>query len=217
MEKIDAVNLCLHGIGASPVSTLDDENLDSNTAQFFIDRASEVLQDKGWWFNREGNWFLTPDAISGVIAVPSSVTDIISWGTSREAELGVRAGKVYDSVLHTFDLRDAVNADGKIEFVFINTLDFDDLPKIAKNAVAYLARRMFAQDVQGDETKWKMDKEDEIAAYSQLLSAESRNKKLNVFSHNADAAQITLGIGGPNGMYGMRTSSKVVFPRRRST
>lgn len=194
----DAVNACLRGIGAAPVTTADDDNLDAAIALQTIEQVSRDIQSIGWWFNKEKNWKLTPDT-NGTILTPNNAIDVIDWGASREADLAIRGNKMYDTLNHTHDLRDLVLCDGTIEFMFIVELSFTDLPPQAQYAVMYTARRMFAQDVEGDAQRWKFTNFDEERAMTRLQAAEMRNKKSNFLNHNAVASNMLAKVGGQNG------------------
>lgn len=208
----EAVNLCLRGIGRSPVTNADDPDLDAATALSTILSVSKTLQAKGWYFNKEGNWKLAPDS-SGNIYAPNNALDVISAKCSRAAELTIRGNRIYDKISHSYDLRELVCGDGFISFTFILELHFEELPVMAANAIQYRARRMYAQDVEGDSQKWQFNKSDEEEAFAVLEMAERRNKKSNYL--NNPAVQNFMGfVEGQNGSLGIY--SPINFPRKRN-
>lgn len=203
LTKLDAINACLRGIGLAPVATEETADLDAATASSIIDQVSNDIQSRGWWFNKEWNWKLTPDSITGYILVPNSALSIITTGVSRMDGLSIRDGKIYDLYNHTYDLRDrAVSEPGSdveyIEFVFITELSFEDLPPIAKMAITYRARREFAQDIEIDERRWKFQRTDEERNMNQMLREDARTKKLNYVRDNAVISTFLSRAGGPN-------------------
>jgi len=196
LTMTDAINACLRGIGEAPVASEDTNNLDAAVAIDTIKQVSLDIQSKGWWFNREGEWKLSPN-VNEEISAPNDIIDIVAWSGSRNSDLTLRQGKVYDKVSHSFKLSHLLNSEGQIEFTFITDIPFEDLPPVAQFAVLYRARRLFAQDVEGDAQKWQFTKSDETTAQMALEAAELRNKKFNAFNNPNVAASVSR-IGGPN-------------------
>lgn len=204
LTRLDAINGCLAGIGLAPVATDDEANLDLDAAAALqvVDRICLHIQAKGWWFNEESAWKITPDSTTGYIAVPNAALSMIPSGVSRSLRLTMRDGKIYDLENHTYDLTDSVYTEGTtsyIEFTIITGLDYNDMPPAARIAVAYSARRQFAQDMEVDERRWKFQREEEQAAMNALLSEDARNKKRNSFTSNPSIASFLLRVGGANG------------------
>ncbi len=205
LTKLDAINSCLAGISLAPVATDDEDNLDLDAAAAsqVIDRISMHIQSKGWWFNEEREWKITPDAVTGYIAVPNSALSMIPTGVSNALRLSIRGNKVYDLEDHTFDLSSKVyttggSDTGYIEFTMIMGLDYADMPPVARMAVGYAARRQFAQDMEVDERRWNFQVKEEENAMAALLSEDARNKKRNSFTSNPTMASFILRVGGPN-------------------
>jgi hypothetical protein len=65
-----------------------------------INQASNDIQARGWWFNRESKWFLTPDSVTGKIKKPNNVMSVTSWAGSRNADLTIRGDYIYDRITH---------------------------------------------------------------------------------------------------------------------
>lgn len=212
---VQAVNACLRGIGRAPVATVDDfdADLDASTALAVIQEVSTDIQSKGWHFNREANWKLYPDS-NGNIYAPNNILDIVSWECSRNVKLTLRGRRVYDSLNHTFDLREAgLIGDGYISFLFITELPFEELPTIAAKAIMYRARRVYAQDVEGDAQNWQFNKSDETEAMALLEASETKNAKHN-YHNNPSISNFLAHVGGENG--GLFMSELRSFPKRRS-
>lgn len=212
LSKLDAINQCLAAIGSAPVSSEDDPNLDAAMASNTLDQVSEDIQSMGWWFNMEGNWKLTPDS-NGEIFVPNNALSLTAWSTSRQCDLSIRGRKIYDAVSHSFNLTSLVNKDGKIEFLFIFELPFEDLPPVARYAVMYRARRLFAKDVEGDTNKFSQDTKYEESAFLNLDRTEKRNRKHNMLRDNPQTSSAVGLIGGRNAGIFRFTSG---FPRSKS-
>lgn len=213
--RLDAINTCLRGIGIAPVETEDDPDLDAATASQVINQVSMDIQSRGWWFNKESNWHLTPDETTGYISAPSSALSIITSGASRNEGLTIRDNKIYDLYNHTYDLRDrAYSVPGSdilyIEFTFITELPFEDMPPVARQAVTFAARRQFAQDLEVDKSRYEFQAKDERTAYNNLLRENARNNKRNPFRDNSSIALFMSKAGG----YNSNQYSYAVFPKR---
>lgn len=215
--RLNAINTCLRGIGIAPVATEEDPDLDAATAAQVIDQASMDIQSRGWWFNKEGNWKLTPDSITGYISAPSSALSIVSHGASRQDPLTIRGTKIYDLFDHTFDLRPrAYSEPGSdtllIEFIFITELPFEDMPPVGRQAVTYTARRQFAQDMEVDANRWKFQGLDEELAMAALLREHSRNTKRNSIRDNGRVSAFLQRAGGLN----TTNYNYATFPKRNT-
>lgn len=214
--KLNAINACLRGISLAPIAVDDESDIDASTASEVIDQIAHELQSKGWWFNKEHNWKLTPDPVTGFIAAPASALSIITTGYSRAVGLTIRGTKIYDLYNHTFDLRNRTTSEGSdveyIEFSFITELPFEQIPPIARIAISYNARQQFAQDMEVDEKRWKFQTADADMAMTALLREEARNKKRNSLTDNAVNANFISRVGGSNS----QTYTYRVFPKREA-
>lgn len=213
---LDAINACLAGIGLSPVSDEDDTDLDASQAKRTIERISREIQQRGWFFNKEYNWNLVPDSNTGQVVAPANVLSIVPTDYSRNLQLALRSGKLYDLYNHTYDLREIANYNVggvlTIQVSFIFYLEFNNLPPTAQSAIMYVARRQFAQDLEVDEKRWKFQSMDEERATALLEREEMRNRKHNYLTHNPAAVLFQSRVGGRNSM----SRGLSVFPRRES-
>lgn len=202
-SKLDALNLCLSGIGIGPVSTLSTESVDAANAIRALDNASVKIQTNrgnGWYFNREVDWKLTPDPINGEVTLPNNTLAILADRThycDNPDYLQRRGNRVYDMQRHTYDLSSRVDKDGKIGFMIVVGLEFDALPEAAKQAIAWRARRLFCQDQEGDPNTYKMQTPDEQMAWAELQAAEMKSRRHNYFRNGALQRFVARG-GGPN-------------------
>jgi len=214
--RLNAINACLRGISLAPIAVDDDTDIDAATAGEVVDQISHEIQSRGWFFNKEHNWKLTPDPITGYIAAPSSALSIITTGQSRNVHLSIRGDKIYDLYNHTFDLRGRETSYGSdikyIEFSFITELPFEQLPPSARIAISYIARQQFAQDMEVDEKRWKFQTTDAETAENTLLREEARNKKRNSLTDNAVNAHFIAVVGGSNS----QAYSTSIFPKRNT-
>ncbi len=202
-SKLDAVNLCLSGMGIGPVSTLSTESVDAANAIRAVDNASVKIQTNrgnGWYFNRETNWRLTPDPVTGEVTLPNNSLAILANRTTycdNPDHLQRRGGRVYDMENHTYDLKSRVDKDGKIGFMIVVGLEFDALPEAAKQAIAWRARRLFCQDEEGDPNTYRTQLPDEQLAMAELQAAEMKSRRHN-YMRNGRIQYFIAKVGGPN-------------------
>lgn len=209
ITKIKAINACLSGVGIAPVND-EESGPDASSANEAVDLASTALQTIGWWFNTEYNYKLTPNSV-GEIQVADNIIKAISWNTSYYTELSLRGNRVYDLFNHTYDLSDAVNTDGSIDFVFIFELEFEELPASARLAIQYAAKRLYAQDQEADITTFQMQSADENNGLRELYRENSKQNKRNVFMNPYIAGNVSL-ASGPNAYF----QNSQIFPRRNN-
>lgn len=206
--KLEAINMCLAGIGRDPVASEDDPDLDAGMAATVIDNLNSDMQTQGWWFNKEYNWRLTPDA-EGNLFAPNTALSVLTEGANRGNWLSLRGRRLYDMVNHTYDLSSRLY-NGEITLSFIMEIPFEDTPPVFRKAVAYTARRMFAQDLEVDQVRWKMQVQDEERAVLQLQRQEVRHRRHNALTDNPSTASYILEMGGPNS----NAYTVSVFPKR---
>lgn len=204
--KLDAVNLCLAGIGREPVASLGTPDLDAAMAVASIDQMSLEIQNnggRGWWFNQEEKWELAPDN-NGEIRIPNNTLSILEARGSfydQGNRLSVRGNRVYDTDQHTYDMRDNVGKSGRIEFTLLLLLSYEDLPPSARSAIAWAGRRLFSDDTVGDPNQTQREMRNESQALFMLQSEDSRHRRRNYLKDNARVnTQVSL-VGGYNNMH----------------
>ncbi|MER9178939.1 hypothetical protein [Mesorhizobium sp. M0767] len=103
ITELDAVNIMLANIGEAPVNSLGPTS--KPTAQRAVQRLAEEsiqLQSKAYNFSAERKLTLEPDAVTGRIALPST---ILSWSatyTSVSLNLTEDNGELYNTGDSTF-------------------------------------------------------------------------------------------------------------------
>ena len=61
MTELEAVNAMLLSIGQAPVNTLEVAGIkDVSFARLMLHNTNRQVQSRGWWFNRELGYELTP-------------------------------------------------------------------------------------------------------------------------------------------------------------
>ena len=70
--ELEAINTMLSTIGESPVNTVEDTgNVDVVIARQILQTASREVQARGWHFNTEINYTITPDS-DGYLVLPKT-------------------------------------------------------------------------------------------------------------------------------------------------
>ena len=207
LSRLQAINMCLAGVGVGPVASEEDSGLDALTAGVVVDQVTRDVQSKAYWFNTERNWNLAPNATTGIIAVPSNVDEVLAYAASARTELTIRGSQVYDTFSHTYNLLPIVNSDDKICFVFQMSLDFTDLPALAKNYIAYRAKRLYAQDTEGDAKTTEMQSRDEIRSQSELEVMDMKQQNVNAFDSDW-AREFIWTVGGQNSFPNMPNTER---------
>lgn len=178
ITEVDAVNMLLLSIGQSPVNTLEVANIkDVSFARLTLHNTSREVQSRGWWFNRERNYPITPDASNNLI-VSQEVLDIDC--EDQNVELVQRGTKLYDIAHHTFAV---TRTDLKFNIVFF--LAWTDMPQIARNYIAVRAARIFQSQQVGSEVLFKYDERLEAEMLTPLQAAHLRNLDTNILGSNA--------------------------------
>lgn len=203
MDKTDAVNKCLRARGLRPVASYLDQSLFAATAWQVIQSKQARVESKGYWFNTEYNWKLTPDS-NGEVFLPQTVLAVHTTETSRSLILSMRGRKLYDNYNHTFNLTDLVDGEGIINVDFRVTMDFDDLPPSAQEYISDMARLEYLEDNDGD-TK-KIARADKALSESRKIfdTEDKRSQKRNMLQ-NAVSKNALGRIGGPNAMAGLNS------------
>ena len=179
-QLLDAVNGCLSGIGEFPVDNLYSSHQDASMALNIINRVRVQLLGRGWWFNKEENWKIPLDPTTGEVTAPLRAMSVMDYKTNPYLQLTLRGGKVYNVDDHTFNLT-SISSEGSLTLGFIIDVEFEDLPPTAQNAIALVAKRVYAQDMEVVQARWNFQVRDEEQAMSILYREDGRNMKKNQY------------------------------------
>lgn len=214
--KLDAVNLCMRAIGISGVDSLDSGDLDAEDASKMIDFVSHRVQTNkggGWWFNREANWNISPDS-NGEVSLPNNTLSVLQcYGLNdRKIPMTARAGKLYSTWNHTFNMRSHVNSDGKIRLTLVVMLPFEHLPPSAMQAIAYMAAVEFVASKGADSTKMQTNAKIAQQAFMDMQTEQSMQKRVNMFVHNPTQRAFGVGAGGYSNLPGFQQGPYNQYP-----
>ena len=182
--ELEAINTMLSTIGESPVNTVEDTgNVDVVIARQILQSVSREVQARGWHFNTEKNYTITPDS-AGYLVLPNTVLKADTVYPDSSKDVVVRGSRLYDREKHTYVFTDAVKVDMTI------LLTFDELPEVARNYVTIRASRIFQERVVGSDTLHAFNSQDEARAMVSLMEYEADTADLNILSGNYSVYRI---------------------------
>ena len=182
--ELEAINTMLSTIGESPVNAVEDTgNVDVVIARQILQTASREVQARGWHFNTEKNYTITPDS-EGYLVLPNTVLKVDTVYPDSSKDVVVRGSRLYDREKHTYVFTDAVKVDMTI------LLTFDELPAVARNYVTIRASRIFQERVVGSDTLHAFNSQDEARAMVSLMEYEADTADLNILSGNYSVYRI---------------------------
>ena len=186
--ELEAINTMLSTIGESPVNAVEDTgNVDVVIARQILQTVSREVQARGWHFNTEKNYTITPDS-EGYLVLPNTVLKVDTVYPDSSKDVVVRGSRLYDREKHTYVFTDAVKVDMTI------LLTFDELPEVARNYITIRASRIFQERVVGSDTLHAFNSQDEARAMVSLMEYEADTADLNILSGNYSVYRI-LGDG----------------------
>ena len=176
--ELSAVNTMLEVIGETPVNSLGDLlPVDAAVARNILEETARDIQSRGWNFNREYDFPLQPDAVSGDITLPANFVH----AEIKDKDAIIRGNRLYDRENHTytFPLK-TYKAD------VIQILPFDELPEQARHYITVRAARIFQSRVVGSGTLHQFSEEEEYKALAELKRFDSRMNNLTMLGKNAN-------------------------------
>lgn len=215
-SKLDAVNLLMRSIGVAGVDSMYSGDLDAEDASKMIDVVSHRVQYNkggGWWFNRESNWNIAPDT-NGEINLPNNTLAVLQCYAlnDRKVPMTARAGKLYSTWNHTFDMRQHLNRDGRIRMTLVVMLPFEHLPPSAMQAISYQAAAEFISSKGADSTKLQTNMRIAQQSFIDMQSEQMAQKRLNMLVHNPTQRNFGINAGGYSNMPGYLIEPYQTFP-----
>jgi hypothetical protein len=184
--ELEAVNEILATIGEAPLNTLAGAlPSDAATALTRLRSRSRSLQAKGWSFNMDFNFRMSPNG-EGEIALPANA---LSVDATDDLHIISRGRRLYDRVNHTFKIGRAVQCD------VIRFLPFDELPEYARQFIFMAAARRFQDQLLGDEALHQFTQRDETMAWAAFLDAEAEAGDYNVLRDSPSVSRIIMKRG----------------------
>lgn len=174
--ELEAVNECLENIGQSPVSSISgDIGVDAQIALSFVRKVNRELQSKGWYWNTEKNYPLSPDGDKDIL-LPSYTLSVRSTGKDYDRDIVQRGQRLYDRDNRQYSF------DGPVIVELTIGLSFEELPETARRFIAIRAARMFQDRIEGQADQ--SDSQDEMMALADLMADQLRVEKNNGLRDN---------------------------------
>ncbi len=188
--KLEAVNTLLSAIGESPINTLNSGLVEATLAEQIVDNISRSTQSRGWSFNTDLEFKLSPD-LAGEVALPTNClhVDMTSLRMSSTSDLVQRGNKLYDRVKNTFAIDDTIEVD------IVVLLAFEDLPETARRFITVRAARVFQDRTLGSDTLHGFQQDDEITAWADLQQAEAEVQDYNIFDNYETYSVVDRSVG----------------------
>lgn len=182
--ELEAINTMLSTIGEAPVNTVEDNGIvDAVIARQILRATSREVQARGWHFNIEKDYPITPDA-EGYLLLPQTVLRCDTVGTYQDIDVVVRGNRLYDRKKHSFIFDKPVKVDLTI------LLPFDELPEVARNYITIRSSRIFQERVVGSESLSRFNQQDELRAMAALQDYEAETADYNMLSDNYSVARV---------------------------
>ncbi|HWL80103.1 MAG TPA: hypothetical protein VNR89_04060 [Roseomonas sp.] len=183
--ELEAVNAMLAVIGEAPVNTLEDSGLlDASMARQLLRDTSREVQTRGWSWNTDKGFPLTPTAPApGEIIVPSDALQVDPVDTTIDAV--IRGKRLWDRRNHTTLFDRTVKCD------IIRLLPFEDVPQAARQYIAVRAGRIFQDRTVGSEARNGFTQRDETMALVALQQYEAETADYSM----ADSYSVSRVLG----------------------
>lgn len=186
--KLEAVNTMLSAIGESPVSSLSSGLVDAELAISILDATSREVQSKGWHFNREYSFSITPTT-AGEIILPVNCLKVDGIEQNIDLDLVQRGRKMYNRRSHSFVVGKSVAVD------MVVLLDFEEIPEAARNYITVRAARIFQNRTVGSDTLNGFEVADEQTALIELLDMEGDTADHTIFDNSSVYRVLDRNIG----------------------
>ena len=175
VNELEAVNMLLAAVGEAAVSSLETATtVDVTQAKNLLSNINREVQQKGWHFNTEWDVVLSLDSDS---RIPLGTTVLSIYSPTKMTTIRGREGSpfLYDLDNNTFTWTASVN-----DAVTITLLDFEDIPQAARQYITTKAARIFQEEIIGQISAEKVNRQEEVEAYADLLDDEGERSGYNV-------------------------------------
>lgn len=183
--ELEAVNVMLSAIGEAPINAVEDSGVvDAVMARNTLRFINRTVQSRGWHFNTDKDYTLTPTFPSKELVLPRTVLRADTVGADSLIDVVVRGNRLYDRKRHTFEFERSVKVD------MIVLLDFDELPEPARLYITIKAARKFAEDTVGSPEISHFTSRDEHDLKAALLEYEGDTADYNILTDHYDVARV---------------------------
>jgi len=183
LTELDAVNSVLANIGQSPVNSLTDNSVDIGLATRHLGNSSRELQLRGWSFNTDNKYSLTPDSSTEKIAITSTMLSVeIDRVAYPALDVVIRGDFLYNRYDNSFEF-----GTGAIEATIKWLLPWDELPPHAQNYIVVTAGIRMADDTEAGKASHQFGQEDQLHAWNAFKSQEIDSNDANLVRYRKSA------------------------------
>jgi Tail tubular protein len=188
--QLKAVNILLSGMGENPIESLEaGQSSLAQKAIDVLDETSRSLQAKGWYWNSEDNYPLSPDD-AGEVPLPANAIRVARVWHSGGDLLVERGRKVYNRTDHTFVFPEGETV--KVDIVLY--LTWDELPEFAKHPIIYVAQKRLQMRELTSTAIDNAIEADVVMAMATLEQAEDAQGPANSITDSQDLAALSGNI-----------------------
>lgn len=172
ITELDACNMMLLSIGQSPVNTITGTGIkDVNTCVLILENTSRQVQTKGWTFNTDYAYSITPNGDDRIV-VPSNVLHLDPRNPGEDFVQRYDEANsymaMYDLVDQTFDRTTPLLVD------IVWFYAFEKIPQAARNYIALKAARIFQAGAVASDILFRFEQYEEDEALATLMRTEKR-------------------------------------------
>lgn len=183
--ELDAINTMLSTIGEAPVNTVENSGVvDAEMAQQILQSVSREVQGRGWHFNTEKAFTLTPTYPDGEISLPETLLRIDTVYPDCGIDAVQRGKRLYDRRNHTYVFDKAVTVD------MVILLEFEEIPEVARSYITIRSARIFQNRIEGSSDHAQFTWQDETRALVTLNEAEGDTADYNILTDNYSVARV---------------------------
>lgn len=174
---LEAVNQCLFAIGEPPVNSIEDNGvIYAVTALQTLSSVNRAVQMKGWHWNEERAYPITPSFPEGYAYLPKN-TLRVDGVRGQSGDLIVRGNRLYDRSTRSYEFKSTIHVD------IVLLLDFEELPEAARYYITVRAARRFQEGAVGSEQLSTFSAREELLAKVALEDHEAEVADFNVFDN----------------------------------
>lgn len=180
--ELSAVNVLLRVIGEQPVQSIDPvESADAESARDTLLEWSRSVQARGWHWNREAAYPLSPNS-DGEVLLPANCSFVSKayWDANGGApcKFAERGRKLYNRETRSYVWERDVYVD------MILQLEWEEMPEYARQAIIYKAAHDFQMRELTSSAVARVTEEDVSLAWATLEQREDEADTANAIKGN---------------------------------
>jgi hypothetical protein len=187
-SRLEAVNEMLSSVGEAPVNALQTGYVESDIAENLLDSVSRETQSKGWNFNTNEKWTLTPNS-NKELYLPSNTLKADGTVQNATDNWVMREGKMFNRVTNSFQ------SEVTLSVTLTTLLDFTSLPEAARRYITLKASRLLQDRTMGLGNLHQFNMQDEHNALIELRDMDAEVNDFSIFD-SFDTYQIINRTGG---------------------